>query len=123
MGQGIEVPLGDAAGHARAFMSQAAAWLPTLWIGLILVNEAKPHAQLLPGGPRHPFSNERQSLHNARYAQLAAEPGIPFLDLLHTPLLNDARWMEGDGSNPAGEGYQLAADRIAQWSEWRRRFD
>lgn len=86
------------------------------------MNEAKPCPQLLSGGPRHAFSNERQSLHNARYAQLAAEPGIPLLDL-HTPLLNDARWMEGDGSNPAGEGYQLAADRIAQGSEWRRRFD
>lgn len=79
-----------------------------------------------PGGPQYAFSNERQSLYNARYAQLAAELGIPFLDL-HTPLMNDARWMEltqeGDGSNPAGEGYQLVADRIAQWPAWRRWFD
>lgn len=126
VGEGVEVPVEEALAHARTFMGEAAAWLPTLWIGLIPMNEAKPYPQLLAGGPRYRFSNERQALYNARYAGLAAELGIPFLDL-HTSLVNDSRWMEltqeGDGSNPAGEGYALLADRIAQWPAWRAWFD
>lgn len=126
VGAGIEVPIDEALSHARAFMSEAAAWLPTLWIGLIPMNEAKPYPQLLAGGPQYRFSNERQALYNRRYGELAAELGIPFLDL-HTPLAGDPRWMaltqEGDGSNPAGEGYQFVADLIGAWPAWRRWFD
>ena len=126
VGEGIEVPLEEAAETARAFMSEAAAWLPTLWIGLIPMNEAKPYPQLLSGGPQYRFSNERQSEYNACYAQIADELGIPFLDL-HSRLIDDADWMaltqEGDGSNPAGVGYAHVARLIADWPAWRRWFD
>lgn len=126
VGSGIEVPIEEALGHARGFMSEAAAWLPTLWIGLIPMNEAKPYPQLLQGGPQYRFSNQRQAEYNARYAELAAELKIPFLDL-HSRLIDDPQWMaltqEGDGSNPTGEGYALVASMIAGWDAWRKWFD
>ena len=106
---------------ARTFMSEAAAWLPTLWIGLIPMNEAKPYPQLLDGGAQYAFSNEQKTAYNARYSALARELGIPFLDL-HSRLIDDPRWLEltqeGDGSNPAGEGYAYIADIISQWPAW-----
>lgn len=126
VGQGVEVPLEEALANVRAFMGEAARWLPTLWIGLIPMNEDKPYPQLLAGGPQYAFSNERQALYNERYAALAAELDIPFLDL-HSRLIGDPRWMEltqeGDGSNPAGEGYAFVAGIISQWPAWRAWFD
>ena len=126
VGSGVEVPLAEALEHARRFMSRAAERYPTLWIGLIPMNEAKPYPQLLPGMPEVRFSNARQAEYNAAYANLAAELGIPFLDL-HTQLLDDQHWMEqtqqGDGSNPAGAGYAQIANLIGTWPAWRAWFD
>lgn len=126
VGRGVEVPIEDAVDLARAFMSEAAAWLPTLWIGLIPMNEDRPYPQLLSGGPQYRFSNSRQSQYNAAYRDVAADLNIPFLDT-HSALLQDPRWMEltqrGDGSNPAGEGYAYVARIISNWDAWRSWFD
>ena len=90
------------------------------------MNEKKPYPQLLKGGPQYKFSNDRQQEYNDRYREVAAELGIPFLDL-HRDLLNDPEWMEltqeGDGSNPPGAGYALVAKRISEWPAWRAWFD
>ncbi|CAH1687448.1 GDSL family lipase [Hyphomicrobiales bacterium] len=125
VGSGVEVPLEESAAIARAILREASQWLPTLWIGLIPMNDTLPYPQLL-SGPQYRFSNARQAEYNARYAEVAAEIGVPFLDL-HTPLMEDPRWMAltqaGDGSNPAGEGYAYVADMIARWPQWRAWFD
>jgi acyl-CoA thioesterase-1 len=125
VGQGIDVPLAESVDNARALMSAAAAWKPTLWIGLIPMSEIKPYPQLLVG-PQFRFSNARQAEYNDAYARIAADLGIPFLDL-HTPLQVDPEWermtQAGDGSNPAAEGYARLAGMIAQWPAWRSWFD
>lgn len=125
VGQGLDVPLAESLDNARALMSAAAAWKPTLWIGLIPMSDIKPYPQLL-AGPQFRFSNARQAEYNDAYAGLAAELGIPFLDL-HTQLLGDPEWermtQAGDGSNPAAEGYARLAHLIAEWPAWRRWFD
>lgn len=125
VGRGIEVPLEESVANARAILSEASQWLPTLWIGLMPMNDAIPYPQLL-SGPQYRFSNERQQAYNDRYAAVAAEIGVPFLDL-HTPLMSDANWMRltqaGDGSNPAAEGYDYVAGMIAAWPSWRAWFD
>ncbi|MCW5731412.1 MAG: hypothetical protein KIT20_11680 [Alphaproteobacteria bacterium] len=125
VGKGIEVPIEESAANAEALMREASSLLPTLWIGLIPMNDTKPYPQLL-AGPRFAFSNARQAEYNERYARIAERIGVPFLDL-HTPLMRDRRWQDltqaGDGSNPAGEGYQLIADMIAAWPAWRAWFD
>ncbi|MBL8673133.1 MAG: GDSL family lipase [Alphaproteobacteria bacterium] len=125
VGQGIEVPIEESAENAQAILSEAKAWKPTLWIGLIPMAETKPYPQLL-AGPQYRFSNARQAEYNARYAAIAAKIGVPFLDL-HSPLLADADWerlsQAGDGSNPTAEGYARIAGMVAAWPAWRRWFD
>ena len=124
-GVGVEVPIEESVANARAILAEANSWLPTLWVGLIPMNEAKPYP-LLPGGRQYRFSNARQAEYNRRYAEAAAVIGVPFLDI-HTPLLADPRWpaltQAGDGSNPAGEGYAVVAGMIRAWPAWRAWFD
>lgn len=125
VGRGIEVPLEQSIANARAMLTEAKAWKPTLWIGLIPMSEKKPYPQLL-SGPQFRFSNARQAEYNAAYRSVAGELGVPFLDL-HTPLLADPDWerltQAGDGSNPAAEGYAKLAAMIAAWPAWRAWFD
>lgn len=123
-GKTPEVPLAESAENARRILGEAAAWLPTLWIGLIPMNESRPYPKLL-SGPQYTFSNALQAEYNARYAEVAAELGIPFLDI-HTPLLKDPAWpaltQAGDGSNPASPGYMHVAAMIESWPAWRAWF-
>lgn len=125
-GQGVEVPLEESAANARRIVGEAAAWRPTLWISLIPMNDAIPYPRLLPGDPEIRFDNRRQAEYTRRYAEVAREIGVPFLDI-HTPLLEDPGWRRltqaGDGSNPAGEGYERIARLIAAWPAWRAWFD
>jgi lysophospholipase L1-like esterase len=125
VGRGIEVPLERSAENARAILAEARDWKPTLWIGLIPMSETKPYPRLLGGG-QYRFSNARQAEYNARYAEIAGELGVPFLDL-HSLLMNDPDWerltQAGDGSNPAAEGYARLARLIVNWTAWRAWFD
>jgi lysophospholipase L1-like esterase len=125
VGRGVEVPLAESVANARAILGAAAQWLPTLWIGLLPMNESLAYPRVLDG-PQYRFSNQRQAEYNSGYAAVAAELGIPFLDL-HTPLLADPAWpaltQAGDGSNPAGAGYAHIAAMIAGWPAWRGWFD
>lgn len=125
VGRGIEVPLRESVEHAKAILSEASAWVPTLWIGLIPMNDTKPYPKLL-AGPEFRFSNARQAEYNEAYRAVAEEIGVPFLDL-HTPLMKDPRWVEltqaGDGSNPAAAGYEVIAGMIESWPAWRTWFD
>lgn len=124
-GGAVEVPLEDSAANARAMLSEAKSWLPTLWIGMVPMNEARPYPRLL-AGPQYTFSNARQAEYNARYKAVAEEIGVPFLDL-HAILLADPEWprltQAGDGSNPAAEGYAKIARIIAAWPAWRAWFE
>lgn len=125
VGEGIDVPLEESIANARKIMSEARAWLPTLWIGMVPMNEELPYPKLL-AGPQFRFSNERQAEYNAAFKRVAEELDIPFLDL-HSVLLADPQWpgltQRGDGSNPASEGYARIASIISQWSAWRTWFD
>ncbi|HVQ75964.1 MAG TPA: GDSL-type esterase/lipase family protein [Candidatus Binatia bacterium] len=126
VGVGVEVPIGESVANARAILAEAATWLPTLWIGLIPMSETLGYPRILPGLPDYRFDNRVQAEYNRRYAGVARELGVPFLDL-HTPLMADPDWprltQAGDGSNPAAEGYARIAAMIAAWPAWRAWFD
>lgn len=126
VGAGIEVPIEESVANARTLIAAAAAWLPTLWISLIPMHETKPYPRLLPGTPEYRFDNRRQAAYTRRYAEVARELAVPFLDL-HTPLLHDPEWQSltqvGDGSNPNAAGYAKIAALISAWPAWRAWFD
>jgi acyl-CoA thioesterase-1 len=126
VGRGVEVPMAESVANARSIIAEAAAWLPTLWLSLVPMSEALPYPRLLPDTPEYRFDNQRQAEYTQRYAAVAHELGVPFLDL-HTPLLRDAAWQRltqaGDGSNPNAQGYARLAALISAWPAWRAWFD
>jgi acyl-CoA thioesterase I len=125
-GTGVEVPLEESVDNARAILSEAVTWCPTLWISLIPMSETKPYPRLLPGSPEYRFDNQRQDQYTQRYAEVAVDLGVPFLDV-HTPLMQDPEWEQltqaGDGSNPNAKGYAKLAGLILSWPAWRAWFD
>jgi acyl-CoA thioesterase I len=126
VGAGIDVPIEESVANARAILADAAVWLPTLWISLIPMSETRSYPRLLAGAPEYRFDNRRQAEYTRRYAEVARDLGVPFLDI-HTPLLQDPDWprltQAGDGSNPNAEGYAKIARLISAWPAWREGFD
>lgn len=126
VGTGAEVPLQESAENARAIVAAALAWCPTLWISLVPMSATKPYPRLRPDAPEYRFDNQRQAEYTQRYAAVAEELGVPFLDV-HTALLQDPEWEQltqaGDGSNPNARGYAKLAGLISSWSAWRAWFD
>ncbi len=123
---GVEVPIEESVTNARRIMAEAVAWCPTLWISLIPMSETKPYPRLLPGTPAYRFDNRRQAEYTRRYAEVAQELGVPFLDV-HTTLMRDPEWEQltqvGDGSNPNAKGYAKIAALISAWPAWSAWFD
>ena len=126
VGRGVTVPLEESVANARAMVSEAAGWLPTVWLSLVPMSETRPYPRLLPGAPEFRFDNRRQAEYTRRYAEVADALGVPFLDI-HSALLADPEWEDltqmGDGSNPPGAGYEKIAALVAAWPDWRAWFD
>lgn len=121
---GLRVNPEESARMTRAILGEAARWKPTLMIGPTPVDEAKM--------PTH-FGTVPREMKNARIATasrilegIAAEVGVPFLDL-YSPLSESAEFRKalaaGDGVHPTADGYALMAARIGAWSGWRRWLD
>lgn len=123
---GVEVPLAESVANARTIIAEAAAWLPTLWLSLIPMHATKPYPRLVPEAPEYRFDNHRQAEYTQRYAAVAQELAVPFLDI-HTPLMHDPEWQRltqaGDGSNPNAAGYAKIATLITAWPAWRTWLD
>ena len=106
------VALPETLANARAVLTAAAAWLPTLMVGPPSVIDA---AQQLRVG----------SL-SAALATLCAEIGVPYLEV-NGPLGDAAVWAAevaaGDGAHPAAEGYLALARLFERWAPSRAWFD
>jgi lysophospholipase L1-like esterase len=121
----LRVAPDDSLALARAIVAEARGWKPLLWVGPLPVDEAAmPIA--IPGSPPRDFRNARIAELSARYAALADELGVPYLDL-YRRLAGDARWPRlvaaGDGVHPGAAGYELVADAIGAWRAWQAWFD
>lgn len=123
-GLGIRVPVENSLATARAILEEARAWKPTLWIGPTPVDEAQQPFVAGAGVVYH-FANARTAALNDAYAGLAADLGVPYLDLF-APLSSEPRWpacfAAGDGVHPRAGGYALMAERIAAWPAWQSWF-
>lgn len=98
----------DSLTHARAILTQAAAWTPILFIGPPPIADAEVNARL-------------RAL-SAGLETLCQELAVPFLDTV-TPLAASPLWMEQvglvDGAHPGAPGYALLAEMIAAWEGWQ----
>lgn len=111
--------------NAEAIVTDAAGMFPTLWVGLPPANVAcspmRPSA-----GMEISFTQEAASALNQRFMALAAERGVPYLDI-HTSLLADRDYMEsltrGDQMHCDGSGYGIMADTVDAWDAWSAWFD
>ena len=116
-GAGLRVPYENSVANARAIVAEAKAWLPTLWIGPPPANEPMSPMSPTPGLTVS-FSQARIDALNAAYARLAAELGVPYLDLC-APLRGEPRYVasqsDGDGLHPSAEGYRMIADLVLRW--------
>ena len=121
----LRVPVGESLENARRIMAAAIAWKPTLWLGPMPVEERRMPISI-PGSPPRDFRNERIAALSARYAGVAEELGVPYLDLFGR-LSGDHRWAEslaaGDGVHPTGAGYLFLAELLGGWADWRAWFD
>lgn len=121
----IRVPVDKSVETARAMIAEANAWKPVLWVGPTPVIDEDQPFRSGPGIEYH-FSSPRVAELSDWYADVAADLGVPYLDLF-TPLSASADWPEsfahGDGVHPRDPGYALIAERITGWSAWRALFD
>ncbi len=118
------VPLDQSVATARQVLSTAQDWLPTLMVGPTPVRVGGVQIARSPQ-VTYEFLNDRTRAINEAYVVLAAELGIPYLELF-AELADDPAWAAalatGDGVHPTPVGYAMIAERIGQWAPWRRWF-
>jgi acyl-CoA thioesterase-1 len=109
---------------ARAMLTEAASWKPSLMIGPAPVDEAK--MPLRTGAIERDLRNTRIATLSRILDGIAAEAGVPYLDL-YGRLNEDSVWAKslsaGDGVHPSGDGYARIASIIAAWPSWRAWLD
>ena len=120
-GVGIRVPEDRSVANARDILSAARDWLPALMLGPIpTVDDMQPY--VFPNGIAYHFDRSRTAALNARYAELCAELGIPYLDLFAALSENEA-WdrhqRNCDGVHAVGDGYAIIAALLGEWEPWR----
>ena len=124
-GAGIRVPLEAAVATARGIFAEAVDWKPSMWIGPTPIDETKMPITAFTGAV-YDYTNSRIGDYNAAYAALAAEIGVPYLDLF-AELVDEGAWRaaiaSGDGIHPTAPAYAMMAERIAAWPAWRALLD
>jgi len=124
-GTGIRVPAARSVENARAILTAARDWLPTLMVGPIpTVDDLQPYTY--PNGLTFNFVSARAAALSTAYAELCAELDVPFLNL-HEKLAGNAQWQACqraiDGVHVSGDGYGLVADLVGTWPAWRAWFN
>jgi acyl-CoA thioesterase-1 len=120
-GVGIRVPFEKSLANARAIIDEARGWLPTVMIGPVpLVDDMQPY--IFPNGIAYHYVSARVGELNEAYAGLCSELEVPYLDVF-AALSSNPAWEQSqrdcDGVHATGRGYQLIADRVAEWPAWR----
>lgn len=122
---GVRVPLPDSLYAAEKMVAEAASWRAVFWIGPppVLSTEL-PH----PGrvGQIVAFDPVRVRGLSQGFAAIAAQCGVPYLDLCDI-LGRTGAYAEalstGTGVLPGADGQALIASAIETWKPWRDWFD
>jgi lysophospholipase L1-like esterase len=125
IGVGLRVELQASIANARQILGEAARWKPTLWIGPPPANEACSPQSPMPG-ISFDFRNDRLLALNAAFRDVAAELGVPFLDIA-THLSASGTYLksqeEGDRMYCNAAGYAEIAQLVDAWPAWRAIID
>ena len=120
----IRVPPAQSVAIARAILSEAKAWKPTLWVGPAPVNKAGQRVSPGPG-VQYDFDNRRIAELDKLYQATAKEIGVPYLPL-YSRMIDNAAWhaalSKGDGVHTIGAGCGVIADTVASWDAWQAWF-
>jgi acyl-CoA thioesterase-1 len=110
--------------NTREILSEAKAWLPSIFVGPARVDDSRLPPQLNPSKEVRVLNSQ---IHKSSLAlsEVAAEVGVPCLGLY--PLLAESpQWQsimkQGDSVHPRGAGYELIADLVQQWPAWKDLF-
>ncbi len=125
VGKGRRVEDDASVANAEAIVRGVADLYPALWVGVPPANVAC--------SPMHPsegmvidFLQDTAIALNRRYAALAAELGVPYLDI-QTPLLANPDYMhsltQGDRMHCDGSGYAMMAGLVDGWDAWAEWFE
>lgn len=113
-----------AAASAKRIISAAKAWLPTLWVSPLPLNDDDMPYSSAPGRARF-LSTSRNAQLSDTFQLIAKELDVPYLDLI-TPLSAHSDWpkyfVKGDGVHPKGAGYAMIAEHVIGWDAWRQWF-
>lgn len=117
--QGIRVALFDSSHWAEKMVGEARHWQSVLWIGPPpMLRSAEPREE---AGHWVAYSPARLAALNEAFATIAADLGVPYLDLCavlgETPEYRRAL-IDGDGVYPAAAGHRAIAETIAAWEPW-----
>lgn len=119
-GGGAQVELQDSVATARRLFEAARALSAALWIGPTPLLESVNPMRTEYASWR--MYNADIARYDEAYAALAAEIGIPYLQLF-PDFLESERYLtalrDGDCVHPGDDGYALIAERIAGWSAWQ----
>jgi acyl-CoA thioesterase-1 len=111
----------DSMANARTILTEAKAWLPTIFIGPTPIDGARDTPQFLPGKTLE-IRNEPIAEMNGKLGALCAELAIPFTDVM-TALSGNGEWAKamaaGDGVHPTAAGYKMIAEAIGASDAWR----
>ncbi len=120
VGKGRHVEEDASVANAEAIIRGVMDMYPTLWVGVPPANVACSPMHLSEGLVID-FSQETTVALNRRFVALAAELGVPYLDI-QTPLLANPDYMhsltQGDQMHCGGSGYALMAELVDNWDAW-----
>ncbi len=110
--------------NARAILTEAKKWRPTLFIGPTPIDRREGAAQFYPG-VKHSLDLRDIASLNRGLIEVAASSGVPALDLFDR-LDSNTEWAagirDGDGVHPTARGYMQMAHEISAWPAWQALF-
>ncbi len=96
---------------------------PLLVVGPFPVFEAKMPFHSAVSGMKFNFKNQDIKEATAHYAEICVARQVPYLDLFQT-LFDTPEYMAGleanDGLHSNAAGYRVIAERLRDWSAWRK---
>ena len=117
----VQVSLTDSIENARAIITEAQQVSKLLWIGPTPLDESV-NPMVTPYASWQ-MSNLTLAEYDQAYANLAESLAIPYLQLF-PEFLHSSRYLAalnaGDKVHPGDDGYQLIAERVANWKSWTK---